>query len=133
MGDVGSSTLGYLIGVLGIWADRENIAPLWATVLIFSPFIVDATITLVRRLLAGEKVWQAHRSHYYQRLVQVGWGHRRVVLCEYLVMLAAAGSALAAVHYSKELVQWSVLLVWAAIYIALAWSVDRIWRASLVK
>ncbi|MDE2091047.1 MAG: glycosyltransferase family 4 protein [Gammaproteobacteria bacterium] len=133
MGDVGSSTLGYLVGVLGIWADGENIAPLWATVLIFSPFIVDATVTLMRRLLAGEKVWQAHRSHYYQRLVQAGWGHRRVVLCEYLVMLAAAGSAILAVHYSKELVQWSVLLVWAAVYIALAWSVDRIWRASLAK
>ncbi|HVC28987.1 MAG TPA: glycosyltransferase family 4 protein [Gammaproteobacteria bacterium] len=133
MGDVGSSTLGYLVGVLGIWADREHIAPLWATVLIFSPFIVDATITLVRRLLAGEKVWQAHRSHYYQRLVQAGWGHRRVVLCEYLVMLAAAGSTVLAVQYSKELVQWIVLLVWIAIYLALAWSVDRIWQASLVK
>ena len=133
MGDTGSSTLGYMVGILGIWADKDNIAPLWVTMLIFSPFIVDATVTLVRRLLAGEKVWQAHRSHYYQRLVQAGWGHRRVVLCEYLVMLAAAGSAILAVHYSKELVQWSVLLVWAAIYIALAWSVDRIWQASLAK
>ncbi len=133
MGDAGSSTLGFLVGVMGVWADKENFAPLWITVLIFSPVIVDATITLVRRLLAGERVWQAHRSHYYQRLVQVGWGHRRVVLCEYLVMLAAASSAVLAVQYSKDLVQWIVLLVWIAIYLALAWSVDRIWQASLVK
>jgi len=63
---------------------------------VFSPFIVDATLTLFRRLIRGEKVWEAHKSHYYQRLVQLGWGHRRTVLWEYLLMLLCGASAIAA-------------------------------------
>jgi hypothetical protein len=55
-------------------------------------------VTLLRRLWCGEKIWEAHRSHYYQRLVLLGWGHRRTVLAEYALMLAGAGSAVLAAH-----------------------------------
>ena len=42
-------------------------------------FLADATITLLRRLVRGERVWQAHRQHFYQRAVQKGLGHAAVV------------------------------------------------------
>lgn len=74
MGDAGSSLLGLLVGALCLWADRDGIFPLWIGILIFSPFVVDATVTLLRRAAMGERVWEAHKSHYYQRLVQLGWG-----------------------------------------------------------
>ena len=48
--------------------------------------------------MRGERIWEAHRSHYYQRLVLLGWGHRRTVLAEYLLMLACAGFTVLAVH-----------------------------------
>jgi len=51
-----------------------------------------AMCALLRRLLTGEKIWLAHNKHYYQRLVRLGWGHRKTVLAEYALMAAARGS-----------------------------------------
>ncbi len=96
LGDTGSTMLGFLAAACSLWGSRAGLFPFWIALLIFSPFIVDATVTLLRRLWRGEKVWEAHRSHYYQRLVLLGWGHRRTVLAEYALMLACAGSAVLA-------------------------------------
>ena len=49
-------------------------------VLAMWPFIFDASFTLARRLLRGENIFQAHRSHLYQRLVVAGWSHRMTSL-----------------------------------------------------
>ena len=92
MGDAGSIPLGFLAAALGILGWRAGHWPLWFPVLVFSPFIIDASVTLARRLLRGERVWRAHRSHYYQRLVQLGWGHRNTALAEYALM-AGCGAA----------------------------------------
>ena len=67
---------------------QRGLWPLWFPGVVFSPFIVDASVTLVRRALRGEKVWQAHRSHYYQRLVMLGWSHRQLARTEYVLMVA---------------------------------------------
>ena len=115
LGDIGSTILGFLAAACGLWGQREGLFPFWALLLVFSPFIMDATVTLVRRLLRGEKVWQAHRSHYYQRLVLLGWGHRRTVLAEYALMLACAGSTLLAVHWSLA-GQTILVTAWVLVY-----------------
>lgn len=88
MGDVGSVPLGFLAGALGIvgWIERDW--PWWFPALVFSPFIVDASVTLARRATRRERVWEAHRDHYYQRMVQLGWGHRGTALAGYALMLA---------------------------------------------
>jgi UDP-N-acetylmuramyl pentapeptide phosphotransferase/UDP-N-acetylglucosamine-1-phosphate transferase len=112
MGDVGSSTLGFLAAGLTLIADRERIFPLWIGVLVFSPFVIDATVTLARRLAHGEKVWQAHRSHFYQRLVQLGWGHRKTVLWEYALMVGCAAASLWAVRGSTRV---QAILIGAAV------------------
>ncbi|WP_457676533.1 MraY family glycosyltransferase [Thiolapillus sp.] len=117
MGDAGSPVLGYLAAAFMLQADRENLFPLWIGVLIFSPFIVDATYTLLRRLLAGKKIWQAHREHVYQRLVQSGWSHRRTVSWSYLLMLAAGFSAVMALNL-EPVVQWGILVCWMLGYSA---------------
>jgi len=118
MGDTGSATLGLLAGGLSLWGSREGIFPFWIALLVFSPFIVDASVTLVQRLLRSERVWQAHKTHYYQRLVQSGWGHRRTVLAEYALMLACSFSALAA-RNADPMWQWLVIGGWALIYMLL--------------
>lgn len=126
MGDTGASTLGFLAAVLILFADIRGLFPFWAGALVFSPFIVDATVTLSRRLLAGEKFWQAHRGHYYQRLVQLGWGHRKTVLVEYVVMLAAGCSALILLHARQTALPLLGLAAWAGLYLALAVAVQRL-------
>jgi len=128
MGDVGSVPLGFLAAAIGMLGWRSGAWPLWFPALVFSPFIVDATVTLARRALRHEKVWEAHKDHYYQRLVRLGLGHRRTALIEYLVMLAAGGSALWAVRESA-LVQVVLLALWCAVYAACMLAVDRRWKA----
>jgi len=115
MGDTGSTALGFLAAACSLWGSKSGLFPLWVAILVFSPFIADATVTLLRRLLRGEKVWEAHRTHHYQRLVLLGWGHRRAVLAEYALMLACAGSAVLAVHLSPA--GQAVLAVgWLVVY-----------------
>lgn len=110
MGDTGSTTLGFIAAGFTIWGSRRGTVPVWLALVVFSPFVVDATVTLFRRVLSGEAIWQAHRSHYYQRLVQLGWGHRRTVLTEYAVMLICSVSALIMIGLD-EIVQWFGLVM----------------------
>lgn len=118
MGDTGSATLGLLAGGLSLWGARDQVFPLWVAVLVFSPFIIDASATLIRRFSNGERVWQAHKSHYYQRLVLSGWGHRKTVVYEYTLMLACGLSALLARHLSAPW-QAALVLFWGLIYLLL--------------
>jgi len=124
MGDTGSSLLGLLAGGLSIWGAREGVFPFWVALLVFSPFIVDATVTLLRRLSRGERVWQAHKSHYYQRLVQSGWGHKKTVLYEYVLMLACGLSALLAQHLNYQ-GQVALILFWCLVYPLLMIGIHR--------
>lgn len=115
MGDVGSSTLGFLAAAFSLWGARDGVFPFWIALLVFSLFIVDATVTLLRRLWRREKVWQAHKTHYYQKLVQAGWGHRKTVLVEYAIMLSCGITALLIVAVP---VGWQVaaFAVWMLFY-----------------
>jgi len=125
MGDTGSAALGLLAGGLSLWGARDGLFPFWVALLVFSPFIVDASVTLVRRLLRGERVWQAHKSHYYQRLVQSGWGHRKTVLYEYVLILACGLSALLAQHLNPR-GQAALILFWCLFYPVLMIGVHRV-------
>lgn len=116
MGDVGSSTLGLLAATLSLWGAKDGIFPFWIAVLVFSPFIADATVTLLRRFMRREKLWHAHKTHYYQKLVQTGWGHRKTVLLEYAIMLGCGITALLSLHATVA-VQAVMLTGWFLFYI----------------
>jgi UDP-N-acetylmuramyl pentapeptide phosphotransferase/UDP-N-acetylglucosamine-1-phosphate transferase len=99
MGDVGSAFLGYTLAVLpfvfgalphtrGEWTELPI-----ASILLVWPFVFDTTFTLLRRLSRGENVFAAHRSHLYQRLNIIGYGHRFVTLI--YIGLAIIGAILA--------------------------------------
>lgn len=118
MGDVGSSVLGMLAAVFSLWGVRDGIFPFWVAILVFSPFIVDASVTLIRRLFSGEIIWKPHKSHYYQKLVQAGWGHRKTVLVEYVFMLGCNITALLSMHVPVAM-QVAALVVWFFFYMAL--------------
>ena len=127
MGDAGSIPLGFLSAALGILGWRAGHWPLWFPLLVFSPFVVDASLTLARRVLRGERFWQAHRSHYYQRLVQLGWGHRNTALAEYALMAACGGLALWALGQTPA-AQWMAVGTAVVAYLVLATAVDLAWR-----
>ncbi len=121
MGDVGSISTGFLGGALIVLGCRDAVFDLWVPLIIFSPFILDATFTLLRRALRGERIWEAHRDHFYQRVVLSGWGHRKTVTSEYAIMALCA--ALAITYHAVE--QWRpvVLGAWVVLFGALAFTV----------
>lgn len=116
LGDSGSVPLGLLIGWLlvdlaaaGYWA-AAIILPLY--------YLADATITLVRRLLRGEKIWQAHRQHFYQQAVARGLSHSRVAAMIGAANIALIGLALVSLQ-NTPLALIGAAMVTAALLIAL--------------
>lgn len=127
LGDAGSIPLGFLAGAIGYWGWRGGAWPIWFPAMAFAPFIADASVTLLRRLLRGEKFWHAHREHYYQRLVRSGLGHGRTAIYWYFVMLAGIVVALWA-RGRPESQQWLSLLAWYSVLACIGLAIDRRWR-----
>jgi len=99
LGDSGSVPLGYLLAWLLLRLAAQG---LWAAALILPAYyLADATITITKRALRGEKIWQAHRQHFYQRAVQGGASHARVAL---LVLLSNVALI--------EAARWSQVSAW---------------------
>jgi len=95
LGDVGSVPLGFLLGwmLLSLAAHGH-----WAAALILPGyFLADASWTLARRALRGERVWRAHREHVYQRAVQAGASHAQVSAAVAVANLALVACAVASV------------------------------------
>jgi len=120
MGDVGSIPLGFLVGALGVYGWLNGLWLPWFPLLIFSPFIVDASATLIKRLCKGERIWHAHRDHYYQRLVlSSGWGHRNTALFAYGLMFTASAIALSVISQDWERQGMIVVTVYGAYLVAM--------------
>ncbi len=77
MGDSGSLSLGYILGGVLIYMAFQGL--LYEAIILPAYFILDASITLTKRIYNKEKIWQAHSSHFYQRAVRAGLSHARVV------------------------------------------------------
>jgi Fuc2NAc and GlcNAc transferase len=88
MGDVGSGFLGYVIAVLAVIEAHESAVALLVWLMLGGVFFVDATVTLARRLLRGERLYEAHRTHLYQCLARRWRSHRRVTLAVLAVNVA---------------------------------------------
>ena len=95
LGDVGSLPIGLLLGwLLLMLADKGH----WAAALLLPLYyLADATLTLIRRVVAGEPFWQAHRSHFYQRATDVGFTVNGIVARVFATNLALVGLALVTV------------------------------------
>ena len=94
LGDVGSVPLGFLAAAFGAAGVIAGHWPAWFPVLVFLPFVADASVTLCRRALAGERVWEAHHDHHYQRLHRLGAGHAGTLAAYAVAMAVTAGTAL---------------------------------------
>jgi Fuc2NAc and GlcNAc transferase len=122
LGDVGSSFLGFVFGAIAISSERTGSLPFLVWVILFAAFIVDATVTLARRIPRGR--WgYPHRSHAYQRAVQSGFSHARVSIGFGVFNLFLGLLALAAVRHPE----WMVLLLFvaAAAGIAMYFVIER--------
>lgn len=93
LGDAGSTTIGLAVFAVSIYGWHQSVFGAAVPLLIFSPFWLDATYTLLRRMANGERWWEAHRQHLYQRSA-LRAGTLKTLKIELIVML---GTSLAAV------------------------------------
>jgi Fuc2NAc and GlcNAc transferase len=120
MGDVGSGYLGYVIGVLALAGAHEHPAGIFAWLILGGAFVVDASVTLVRRLARGERVYEAHRCHAYQHLSRRWSSHLSVTLLVLAINVFWLAPWAAAALYKSAQAGWFALaalvpLVFAAV------------------
>ena len=127
MGDAGSVPVGFLAVALSLAGWRDGDFPFWFPAVVFAPFVADATLTLLKRMLAREPFWRAHNKHYYQRLVRMGWSHRGLALAEYALMLVCGATGIWALPRPVYL-QSAAVLALVVVFGALALRVDAAWR-----
>ena len=132
LGDAGSTAFGLLAGGLGLVGWRDGVWSPWFPLFVFSPFIVDASVTLVRRIVQRKRFWEAHREHYYQRLVLTGWSHRKTAICEYTVMILCGIGALLTQQFAGA-VQWVLVVCWAVWFFGMAQAVSLVEQQSRMK
>ena len=80
MGDVGSACLGFTFAGWAVLSGATHTSPLpfLAWVVVLAPFLFDTSVTLVGRIIRGQRWYEAHREHFYQRLIRQGWSHLAV-------------------------------------------------------
>lgn len=96
MGDAGSNSLALVIFAIALYTASSGAISYQAWLILPSIFVADATVTVLRRTLRGERPWHAHRRHAYQQLSRK-WGHRAVTML-----------------YSAISIAWAIPLAWAA-------------------
>jgi Fuc2NAc and GlcNAc transferase len=80
MGDVGSGFLGFVLGTLAISSAKAQPRFIWPWLILLSVFIVDATLTLTRRMITGARWYEAHCSHAYQNAARRWGSHSKITL-----------------------------------------------------
>lgn len=128
MGDAGSIPLGFMAAAIGLIGVQRGLWDLFAPVMLFLVFVADASATLVRRLLRGERVWQAHRTHYYQRLVRMGLGHSGTARLYVAAMVGCAASTVIMQMLSPSSTIW-LLAAWGLLFGAMGRRIDKRWRS----
>ncbi len=128
MGDVGAVPLGFVAATFGISGWYGGTWPGWFPPLVFLPFVADASVTLVLRGLRGATIWEAHREHFYQKLVQLGFGHRGTLVLYGALMMGTAASALLAL-FRAPAAGPSLLALWSAVMALLFGAIGYYWRA----
>lgn len=115
MGDAGSTFIGMSFAALGVLGMHQGL-PITVSALVLAPFLLDGTFTIIRRARRGEKIWQAHRTHLYQRAVQTGLGHKDVLVVYTLWMAVALAAGVASQIGAVAIgVGWATMLAGLAL------------------
>ncbi|MEO5764624.1 MAG: UDP-phosphate N-acetylglucosaminyl 1-phosphate transferase [Casimicrobiaceae bacterium] len=130
LGDVGSVPLGFLAAAFGAAGAMTGLWPAWFPVLVFLPFIADATLTLARRAARGARLGDAHREHYYQRLHRMGAGHAGTLGAYAAAMTVSGAAALLCLAFAPA---WgsAVLLLACVVCFTLFRAIDYHWHRRL--
>lgn len=108
LGDVGSGFLGLMLGIIA-YANIIEDGVVWVWLILFAVFLVDSGITLIRRIINGDKWYNAHCSHAYQHAAR-RWGHKRVTLSVIIINLFWLFPLAVISHFQPNFGLWIMLL-----------------------
>jgi UDP-N-acetylmuramyl pentapeptide phosphotransferase/UDP-N-acetylglucosamine-1-phosphate transferase len=123
MGDVGSTQLGFILVVLGIYFHNTYQLSILNWIMLTSPFWFDATLTLFRRWRNREKLSEAHRKHVYQRIVQAGFSHEKVNI--FLILINLFIIMLIILYREFKILQMPLFALTIIFFYLIAKQVDR--------
>lgn len=124
MGSPGTVPLGFMAAVFGLLGYKNGYWPMWFPLLVFSPFLLDATATLLLRMTKSGQTSLSNRMHYYQRLMSSGWQQQNIAILEYALMFCAGITALWGIGQDAAS-QANLLALWGGIYLAISMWIDR--------
>jgi Fuc2NAc and GlcNAc transferase len=124
MGDVSSCLLGFIFAGLAFYGDKLTNVSLLIWFILLSVFIMDATLTLIKRVITGEQWYTAHRGHAYQRLIQLGVSHSQLVWAVFFINVCLLWPV-ACVAYKWPALSFYVVIIVAVVMFAL-WSMIQI-------
>jgi UDP-N-acetylmuramyl pentapeptide phosphotransferase/UDP-N-acetylglucosamine-1-phosphate transferase len=126
MGDVGSTAIGFAFGALPLLPASKNLS-LWIWPLAISLFILDASVTLMRRIVRRENILSAHRSHFYQRPLALGVRHLPITLASYagMVVVGAATAAFPILDRTPRIIAAILPLFVFGVLINCVWHLER--------
>jgi Fuc2NAc and GlcNAc transferase len=131
MGDVGSGFLGFTLGTLALFSSQSGSALVWPWLILLSAFLVDATVTLLRRMFKRARWYEAHRTHAYQHAAKAFDSHAKVTLAVAAINIGwLCPLAWAASRYSKAAPIFAAVAAIPLIYLALRFEAGRDWPAS---
>jgi UDP-N-acetylmuramyl pentapeptide phosphotransferase/UDP-N-acetylglucosamine-1-phosphate transferase len=137
MGDVGSVSLGFLLAVISVWIARDThwwLLP-WLG-LLHANFVLDTGITMVRRAALGERWYEAHREHFYQRLIRAGQSHQRVTLSEMALQGVVLGLLIAAQPTNwtgRILAAITVLSLWTGFFLYAEYKFQQAYPERMIE
>lgn len=130
MGDCGSQFLGFILAVIPLSLhSRDPVKyPFGSFIILFLPFLYDVLYTLVRRIMRGENILQAHRTHLYQRLLVCGWSHPKVLRLAFITFalcgilsVGFAGTSQTSLRIIYALAALGIMII----YTGIVWSVEK--------
>jgi UDP-GlcNAc:undecaprenyl-phosphate GlcNAc-1-phosphate transferase len=121
MGDTGSTFVGFMLAVLAVRGAGHGV-PAFVTLLLMGGVLFDAALTLARRTIQRKRIFTAHRTHYYQRLTDLGLSHKQVTLLEYFIAALLGASAFLLVGGESQFVS-GIAVIWTGFFL---WAVFKI-------
>jgi len=126
MGDVGSLALGFLFAAFLLYGVGTGAFDYPVALMVMMLFLTDATLPLLLRVIRGERWYNAHRQHLYQRLIAHGWTHGRVAMLYQAInlMLVLPGILMAVIFPAQA---WAIALALTLVFV-LGWyfSISRL-------
>jgi UDP-N-acetylmuramyl pentapeptide phosphotransferase/UDP-N-acetylglucosamine-1-phosphate transferase len=123
MGDVGSTQLGFILVVMGIYFHNDFEFSILNWIMLTSPFWFDATLTLYRRWRNGEKLSEGHRKHAYQRIVQAGFSHQKANMS--LIIINLINIFMIVIYREFKILQIPLFVLTLLFYYLITLSVDK--------